>query len=71
MLKSNLVNPSQIIASARTEKTLEDVKSRWNIQIRLSNIEAAEEADILFWLLSLMHMGQLLMKLKIAFVPMQ
>lgn len=48
ILKSNLVNPSQIIASARTENTLEDVKSRWNIQTRLSNIGAAEEADILF-----------------------
>ncbi|KON90425.1 pyrroline-5-carboxylate reductase [Sporosarcina globispora] len=48
ILKSNLVNPRQIIASARTELTLEDVKNRWEIQTRSSNIEAAKEADILF-----------------------
>ncbi|WHY35282.1 pyrroline-5-carboxylate reductase [Cytobacillus firmus] len=48
ILKSDLVNARQIIASAKTEKTLVDVKSRWDIQTRFSNSEAAEAADILF-----------------------
>lgn len=37
ILKSDLVNARQIIASAQTEKTLVDVKSRWDIQTRFSN----------------------------------
>ncbi|MEC1893855.1 hypothetical protein [Cytobacillus firmus] len=37
ILKSDLVNARQIIASAKTEKTLVDVKSRWDIQTCISN----------------------------------
>ncbi|MEK3855710.1 pyrroline-5-carboxylate reductase [Cytobacillus sp. FSL H8-0458] len=48
ILKSDLVNARQIIASAKTEKSLVNVKSRWDIQTRFSNSEAAEGADILF-----------------------
>ncbi|GLB58703.1 pyrroline-5-carboxylate reductase [Cytobacillus sp. NCCP-133] len=48
LLKSKIVSAGQIIATAKTEKTLEDVNKRLVIQTILSNIEAAAEADILF-----------------------
>ncbi|WP_026583254.1 pyrroline-5-carboxylate reductase [Bacillus sp. J33] len=48
ILKSKLIPAGQIIATAKTEDRLMDVKNRLDIQTSFSNKEAAAEADILF-----------------------
>ena len=46
--KSELVTTSQVIASAHTVKTLEDIKHTYAIETTLSNTRVAEQSDILF-----------------------
>ncbi|MBT2690692.1 pyrroline-5-carboxylate reductase [Bacillus sp. ISL-47] len=48
IIKSKLLIPGQIIATANTKETLADVKNRLGIEISLTNKHAAVEADILF-----------------------
>lgn len=48
MIKSGLVNPENIIASMRTEKTRIFVKEQFGIETSSSNREIAETADTLF-----------------------
>ncbi|MFE7061676.1 pyrroline-5-carboxylate reductase [Sutcliffiella sp. NPDC057660] len=47
LLKSKLYQPDQIVASARTEKTVEQVTEKFNIKAGFHNGEVAKQADIL------------------------
>lgn len=47
MLQNEMVKPTDIIGSARTRKTLEDVKTQLGIEVRESNLAVAKEADVL------------------------
>lgn len=47
ILKSGLVNPKNIIASARTKETLENSKKQYGIMITLNNKEVAIKSDYL------------------------
>lgn len=47
MLQNEMVKPTDIIGSARTRKTLEDVKTQLGIEARESNLAVAKEADVL------------------------
>ncbi|MBM7620927.1 pyrroline-5-carboxylate reductase [Bacillus tianshenii] len=47
LLKSKLYEPDQIVASARTEKTVTQVSQRFQIKAGLHNGEVAKHADIL------------------------
>lgn len=48
MIKSELVYPEQIIASAVSDTTLETVKNKYNILTTKSNVEIAKGSEILF-----------------------
>ncbi|MDQ0273637.1 pyrroline-5-carboxylate reductase [Cytobacillus purgationiresistens] len=48
ILKSKLVLPDQMIASAKSIETLEKVKANYQIEVTESNIKVAKVADILF-----------------------
>ncbi|MFC7371855.1 pyrroline-5-carboxylate reductase [Fictibacillus iocasae] len=48
MLSSKLVAPQQIMASARSAKTLEYVKEKFNILTTENNVSVARESDVLF-----------------------
>lgn len=45
IIKSKLVMPKSIIASARTKKTLEEVQNQYGIKTTLDNKEVVKEAD--------------------------
>lgn len=47
MIKSNIVQPGSIMASALTEETLRSVKETYKILVSSNNKEVAEHADIL------------------------
>jgi pyrroline-5-carboxylate reductase len=47
IIKSNLVLKEDIIASATTKETLEEVKNTYNIKTTLNNVEVANTADII------------------------
>ncbi len=47
MLQNEMVKPSDIIGSAKTEKTLQDVQGRFGIEVRESNLAVAKEAEVL------------------------
>ncbi len=47
MIQTSIVTPNQIMASARTDKTLLIVKKRFNVNITKSNQEVATFSDIL------------------------
>lgn len=47
ILKANLMEPSYIVASTRTESTLEQVREKFGIKIGLHNVDVAEKADLL------------------------
>lgn len=47
MLQNEMVKPADIIGSAKTRKTLEDVQTQFGIDVRESNIAAAKEAEAL------------------------
>lgn len=48
MLAKGLVEPGDVIGSAKTKKTIERVKEQYKIATVLDNIQVAKEADILF-----------------------
>ncbi|WP_243386420.1 pyrroline-5-carboxylate reductase [Bacillus kexueae] len=48
MLQSNIVESSQIMASARSEVTIKSVNERFSIQVLSDNREVSRQADILF-----------------------
>lgn len=48
MLKKQIVSPEDVIGSAATAQTREDVEEQFGIRTTASNREAAREADILF-----------------------
>ena len=47
IIKSGLIDPDKIIASARTETTIEKVRTKHGIRTTLDNQEVAEAADFL------------------------
>jgi pyrroline-5-carboxylate reductase len=47
MIKSKIVQPAAIMASAVTDETLRSVKEKYNILVSRNNIEVAKHADIL------------------------
>lgn len=48
MLKDGIVEPDQIIASARTLDSIEDIEEKWGIRTTINNHLVAAEADRLF-----------------------
>jgi len=48
IIQSKLVNPEDIIASAKTEETLDYVKRNFEVNVTLDNNVVAQEADYLF-----------------------
>ena len=48
MLAKGLVEPGDVIGSAKTEKTVERVRKQYKITTVLDNVQVAREADILF-----------------------
>ena len=48
MLEKQLVTPENIIGSARTAATKEKVREKYKVRTAESNVQVAEEADILF-----------------------
>ncbi|MEG0963102.1 MAG: pyrroline-5-carboxylate reductase [Lachnospiraceae bacterium] len=48
ILNSNLAQPEQITATAKTDKTLASLKERFHIQVSHDNAKSAAHADILF-----------------------
>lgn len=48
ILEKGLVEPSEIIGSARTQETVEKIKIKFNITAVVDNVRVAEEADVLF-----------------------
>lgn len=48
MLARGLVNPGDIIGSARTAETVERVKEKYKITAVIDNVRVAKEADVLF-----------------------
>ncbi|WP_442598614.1 pyrroline-5-carboxylate reductase [Neobacillus sp. D3-1R] len=48
MIRSKVVQPEAIMASAVTDETLHSVKEKYNILVSSHNIEVAKHADILF-----------------------
>ena len=48
MLQKEIVNPEDIIGSARTEATREKIKEKFNITVVTENRQVAAQADILF-----------------------
>lgn len=47
LIKSNLIVPENIISSAKTKKTIEDVENKYGIRTTLDNKEVAKQADYL------------------------
>lgn len=47
MLQNEMLKPSDIIGSAKTGKTLEDVRTQFGIEVRESNLAVAKEAEVL------------------------
>ncbi|MHC0038024.1 pyrroline-5-carboxylate reductase [Pseudoneobacillus sp. C159] len=47
MIRSKIVQPEAIMASALTEATLRSVKEKYKIQVSANNIEVVQHADIL------------------------
>jgi pyrroline-5-carboxylate reductase len=47
IVHTNLLSPENIIASARTEKTLMEIKQKYQIRTTMNNQEVAQFADIL------------------------
>ncbi|MBE4906861.1 pyrroline-5-carboxylate reductase [Bacillus luteolus] len=48
MIRSGLVKPDQIMASAKTESTLQHASSEFGIQVTTDNVEVARSANFLF-----------------------
>ena len=48
MLEKGVITPENIIGSARTQKTIDEVREKYQIAVTLNNREVAETADILF-----------------------
>ena len=48
MLEKGLVNPGDIIGSARTAETIERVKEKYKVTAILDNAQVAKESDVLF-----------------------
>ncbi|USK56397.1 pyrroline-5-carboxylate reductase [Cytobacillus solani] len=48
MLQSNTVQPEQIVASARSQETIDQASEKFQIQVTANNMLVAEQADILF-----------------------
>jgi pyrroline-5-carboxylate reductase len=47
MLQNEMVLPADVIGSAKTQRTLDEVHDRFGIQVRESNAAVAKEADVL------------------------
>lgn len=47
MLQNEMLKPEDIIGSAKTQKTLEDVRTQFGIEVRESNLAVAKEAEVL------------------------
>ncbi len=47
MIKSSLINPVNIVVSAKTEKTLENVKKEFGIKVTLDSKEVVESSNII------------------------
>lgn len=48
MIKSNLIQPERLIASAKSEETVNKVQQTYHIEVTTNNKYVAEQADILF-----------------------
>ncbi|MBU8880127.1 pyrroline-5-carboxylate reductase [Bacillus sp. FJAT-29790] len=48
ILNSNIVDKDQLIGSASSKATIENVKKRFSIQVTMDNKQVAEQADLLF-----------------------
>jgi pyrroline-5-carboxylate reductase len=64
MIRSNLVKPEQLIASAATESTLQNVSNKYGIGVTTSNSEVARRANFLFLAIKPNLYGEIIEEIK-------
>ena len=64
IIKSNLVIPKNIIASAKTKETLEEVSNKYGIRTSLDNKEVAKKSDYLIIAVKPYMYGEVLEEIK-------
>ncbi len=69
MLKKKILEPEDIIGSAKTETTVEKVKNEFNITTVLDNKKVAEEAEILFLAVKPVFLDEVIEEIRDAVSP--
>lgn len=69
MLSKGLVQPGDIIGSAKTSATINKIKDRFNITTVLDNVKVAESADILFLAVKPIFLDEVIAEIKTAVRP--
>lgn len=69
MLVKNLVSPEDIVGSARTAATRDKIKTRFNVKTVETNVQVAEEADILFLAVKPLFLSEVIAEVRAAVKP--
>lgn len=66
MLQQQLVKPDNIIGHAKTPESNDKIKSRFNIHIAKTNVEVAEQADVLFLAVKPIFFPEVIEEIRVA-----